>query len=395
MNELFSQALPVLKEIEANGYEAYFVGGCVRDYYLNREINDIDIAVSATPEEIKQIFKKTIDVGIDHGTILVLHERGQFEMTTFRTESTYSDSRRPDEVTFVRSLEEDLKRRDFTINAMALSSSYELTDLFGGRDDLQKKEIKTVGLPMERFEEDALRMLRAVRFVSQLDFSIEYHTFEAIGVYAQRLSKVATERIAAELEKLISGPAMERALHCVIKANIHTYMPKLITEKVVKSLGKLDWKLLNTEERLALIISVGEFDDVRNLLKQWKMSNKTIKNQLLLFDLLAIRAERAFTRADIYHMGIESVTAAEKIAAVLEQRPYNPHYMIDLYHSMRIKSRSDLAFKGTHLIKWTGNKGGAWVKDCTSAIEQLILDEELENNLCDIKEWVESEWLQK
>ncbi|WP_404403474.1 CCA tRNA nucleotidyltransferase [Jeotgalibacillus malaysiensis] len=395
MNELFSQALPVLKEIEANGYEAYFVGGCVRDYYLSREINDIDIAVSATPEEIKQIFKKTIDVGIEHGTILVLHEKGQFEMTTFRTESTYSDSRRPDKVTFVRSLEEDLKRRDFTMNAMALSSSYELTDLFGGREDLQKKEIKTVGLPMERFEEDALRMLRAVRFVSQLDFSIENHTFEAIRVYARRLSRVATERIAAELEKLINGPAMERALRYVIETNLHAYLPVLITEKVVKSLGEIDWKVLNAGERLALIIAIGEFDDVKTLLKQWKMSNKTIKKQLSLSDLLTIRAGRAFTKADIYHMGIEPVTSAEKIAAVLNQRPYDAQYMEDLYHSMRIKSRSDLAFKGTHLIKWTGKKGGPWVKDCTSVIEQLILDEELENNLSDIKEWVESEWLQK
>lgn len=102
MNELFTQALPVLKEIERHGFEAYFVGGCVRDFYLNRDINDIDIAVSATPEEIKKIFNRTVDIGIEHGTVLVLHERGQFEMTTFRTEGTYSDSRRPDEVKFVR-----------------------------------------------------------------------------------------------------------------------------------------------------------------------------------------------------------------------------------------------------------------------------------------------------
>ncbi len=395
MNKLFDQALPVLNEIEAHGFQAYFVGGCVRDYFLKREINDIDIAVSATPEEIKKIFNKTIDIGIEHGTVMVLHEKGHFEVTTFRTESTYSDSRRPDEVTFVRSLEEDLKRRDFTMNAMALSSTYQLTDLFGGRIDLRNREIRTVGIPVERFSEDALRMMRAIRFVSQLDFSIEHHTFEAIKKNAHTLTKVAQERITAEFEKLLAGPAMQKALQYAVTADILSYIPDLITKNIVMLLKELKWHSLQPEERLALIICIGEYQDIFVLLKKWRMSNKVIQKQKLLADLLQLRKNRMFNRVDLYHYGIEAVKSAERITAVWNREYFNSEHLDDLYQSMVIKTRSDLAFIGSDLIKWTGKGGGPWVKECTEIIEQLILSGQLQNNMSDIKKWVETTWLQR
>ncbi|XJS11588.1 CCA tRNA nucleotidyltransferase [Aerococcaceae bacterium WGS1372] len=179
-DELFKKALPVLKQIESHGYEAYFVGGCVRDTLLNKTINDIDIASSARPEEIEKIFKTTFDVGKEHGTIVVLVNNEPYEVTTFRTEGDYKDYRRPDEVNFVRNLEEDTLRRDFTINAMAINGDGELFDYHGGVNDLNNKIIRCVGIAMERFEEDALRMMRAIRFASQLGFFIEEKSFEAI-----------------------------------------------------------------------------------------------------------------------------------------------------------------------------------------------------------------------
>ena len=143
INELpieFKHALPVLKELNRHGYEAYFVGGSVRDVILHQTIHDVDIATSAFPEEIKEMFPRTIDVGIEHGTVLVLYHQDQYEITTFRTESTYQDYRRPDKVTFVRTLEEDLKRRDFTMNALAMTLDGEIVDLFEGIESIHEKE---------------------------------------------------------------------------------------------------------------------------------------------------------------------------------------------------------------------------------------------------------------
>ena len=147
----YQKAIPVLKKLENEGYEAYFVGGSVRDILLNQPIHDVDIATSAFPEEIKQLFPKTIDIGIEHGTVLVLENDEQYEITTFRTESTYQDYRRPDHVEFVRSLAEDLKRRDFTINAFALKEDGEIIDLFDGLQDLEEQILRAVGNPHERF----------------------------------------------------------------------------------------------------------------------------------------------------------------------------------------------------------------------------------------------------
>ena len=177
---LFVSALPVLQTLKEAGHEAVFVGGSVRDLVLGKEISDVDIATSATPEEVKSLFSHTVDVGIEHGTVLVLHHHDSYEVTTFRTEGTYQDFRHPDSVTFVRSLEEDLMRRDFTINALAVNDKEEIVDYFGGIEDLEREIIRCVGNPLERFNEDALRMMRAVRFAGQLGFSIESDTFNAI-----------------------------------------------------------------------------------------------------------------------------------------------------------------------------------------------------------------------
>ncbi len=193
----------VLDVIHRAGYEAYVVGGCVRDALLGREPEDWDITTSAKPGEVKRLFGRTFDTGIKHGTITVLFGQDHFEVTTYRIDGEYGDGRHPDNVLFVTSLAEDLKRRDFTINAMAYNEEEGLIDLHGGREDLESKLIRAVGDPMERFEEDALRMLRAIRFMAQLDFTLEMETMTAIPIMAHRLSMVSMERIQTELKKLV------------------------------------------------------------------------------------------------------------------------------------------------------------------------------------------------
>ena len=185
------------------GFEAYVVGGCVRDSLLGREPSDWDITTSALPEQVKEVFKRTIDTGIKHGTVTVRMNGKSYEVTTYRVDGKYSDGRHPDEVRFSPSLFEDLKRRDFTINAMAYNDASGVIDLFGAQRDLEKGIVRCVGVPRERFFEDSLRMLRAVRFAALLSFNIEEKTFAAIRTLAYGLSRVSEERISAELMKII------------------------------------------------------------------------------------------------------------------------------------------------------------------------------------------------
>ena len=196
----------IIRTLQSHGYEAYAVGGCVRDSILGREPDDWDITTSATPSETKALFSRTFDTGIEHGTITVLLDKDAFEVTTYRVDGEYEDSRHPKEVTFTRSLREDLLRRDFTINAMAYNDTEGLVDIFGGINDLKNKIIRCVGNAEARFGEDALRILRAVRFAAQLGFEIEESTKAGIIKLAPTLANISAERIQVELVKMLVSP---------------------------------------------------------------------------------------------------------------------------------------------------------------------------------------------
>ena len=195
----------IINNLQLHGHEAFVVGGCVRDMILGKAAEDWDVATSAPPEEIKRLFRRTIDTGIAHGTVTVLVDQDSFEVTTYRVDGDYEDHRHPKEVTFTNSLEEDLKRRDFTINAMAYNEEKRLVDPFRGMQDLNLHLIRCVGDPMERFTEDGLRILRALRFSAQLNFSIGNQTKEAIRKLAPTLRNISVERIQTELVKLLTS----------------------------------------------------------------------------------------------------------------------------------------------------------------------------------------------
>lgn len=202
----------IIQTLIEHGFEAYAVGGCVRDSLLGKEPEDWDITTSAKPEEVKQLFRRTIDTGIAHGTVTVMLEKQGFEVTTYRIDGEYEDGRHPKQVEFTSKLEEDLKRRDFTINAMAFNKQTGIVDLFQGQEDMKRHMIRCVGEPIERFSEDALRMLRAIRFAGQLQFSIEEKTKKAIKEKAADLEQVSAERIRVELEKLLLSNQPEQLL---------------------------------------------------------------------------------------------------------------------------------------------------------------------------------------
>ena len=199
----------VIQTLEAAGYEAYAVGGCVRDSVLGRVPADWDITTSALPEQVKELFHRTIDTGIEHGTVTVMMDKEGFEVTTYRVDGEYRDHRHPEQVNFTGELKEDLRRRDFTINAMAYNDRCGMVDAFGGIEDLKHGVIRCVGVARERFEEDALRILRAVRFAAQLGFEIEKETADAARALAGNLKDISAERIQTELVKLLVSPHPE------------------------------------------------------------------------------------------------------------------------------------------------------------------------------------------
>ena len=201
--ELPKKVLFIINNLQLAGYDAFAVGGCVRDSILARKPQDWDITTSAKPEAIKEIFRRTVDTGIEHGTVTVMIGKDSYEVTTYRIDGAYEDSRHPKEVRFTNCLEEDLRRRDFTINAMAYHPERGLVDLFHGMEDMEHKIVRCVGNPMERFHEDALRILRAVRFSAQLGFTIEEKTKAGIQALAPNLKCVSAERIQTELVKLL------------------------------------------------------------------------------------------------------------------------------------------------------------------------------------------------
>ncbi len=202
----------VIGKIREAGYEAFAVGGCVRDTLLGRTPEDWDVTTSARPEAVKAIFERTVDTGLQHGTVTVLKNRKGYEVTTYRIDGEYHDGRHPDSVEFTPDLLEDLKRRDFTINAMAYSHETGIVDEFGGMEDLKAGIVRCVGRPEDRFTEDALRLLRALRFSAQLGFEIEESTYAAIKTIAPNLAKVSKERVQAELTKLLLSAHPERIL---------------------------------------------------------------------------------------------------------------------------------------------------------------------------------------
>lgn len=285
----------IIDKIYENNYEAYIVGGCVRDSILGFEPNDYDITTSATPKVIKEIFRdfKCIDIGIEHGTVSVVIDDDIYEITTYRIEGEYKDHRRPENVDFTSKLEEDLKRRDFTINAMAYNEKEGLIDLFGGNIDIENKIIKTVGNPYNRFNEDGLRMIRAIRFSSKLNFKIEDNTLLAIYDNAQIIKNISLERITDEFNKIILSNKPENVIY-LFKTKLLNYLnisseedENKIAElyKKISILNKFDKVLV--KRLVALDYLIKELNiNCKSFCKELVYSKKIIKNHNIILILM-------------------------------------------------------------------------------------------------------------
>lgn len=393
MLEPFVSAVPVLKKLEEAGFEAYFVGGAVRDFLLKNPINDVDIATSATPNEVKKTFPKTVDIGIDHGTILVLFQNKSYEITTFRTESEYQDFRRPKGVSFVRSLNEDLQRRDFTMNAIAMDRFGKLIDPFNGQFAIQERMIRTVGQATERFQEDALRMMRAVRFVSQLGFELERETVKALDHLVPLLAQIAIERKRAEFEKLLKGKNRKQALNLLIETGLFSYLPGLSNHKEhLEELQNYDFDTLSKDEMWTLLIFCLNLEEksIEGFLRNWRLPLKEIRNiqRILLF--LFKRLKQEWTVYDLYLAGSDTIKSVETLFQVLKgNKEFESIFRwVNLYKQLPIKERSDMKVTGNDLLAWFDSKGGPWLHELLTKIEQAILEGKAVNDNNKIKEWL-------
>lgn len=395
MIKAFKDAIPILEKMEDAGFEAYFVGGAVRDYLLDKPINDIDIATSATPEEVKAIFPHTIDVGIAHGTVMVVWNNYTYEITTFRTESTYVDYRRPEQVFFVRELKEDLMRRDFTINAMAMDKKGHIIDYFQSQNALSKKEIKTVGNPTERFQEDALRIMRGIRFVSTLGFQLEDETLKGIVDNKHLLSKIAVERVTIEFEKLLQGQWCSDALVILLATKMHLYLPMLESaEKGISKLAEIPlFKLTLTEKWVVLLLCIGIKDkqQIEVFLRSWKLSVKQIKNtQKIIYWILEREKATCWSDQMLYFATLSVAISAEKVYQLLWNQENNPiiSTLEEQYIKLPIKSKEELVIGGNDLLHWTNKQAGPWIKEILSLVETKVVERIIPNDKQLIKEWL-------
>jgi tRNA nucleotidyltransferase (CCA-adding enzyme) len=393
MIEPFLSAMPVLERLEEAGYEAYFVGGSVRDFLLKREINDVDIATSATPFEVKEIFPKTVDIGIEHGTVLVLFNNGAYEITTFRMESEYQDYRRPKEVSFIRNLKEDLQRRDFTMNAIAMDRNSQLIDPFNGYSAIREKVIQTVGSASERFQEDALRMMRAIRFVSQLSFEIESETVRALADLVHLLGNIAVERKKVEFEKLLVGMNKETALQIILDTNMYSFLPGLSEQrKVLEELQGFNSVNLQTTEMWSLLLFCIKLKEkeVEGFLKDWRLPLKEIREIQHILRFLSKRLKQEWSIYDLYSAGREYIRSTEKLYLVINgiKDTESIEDWLTQFESLPIKQRAEMNVTGNDLMEWFNLRGGPWLKETLLRIENKILEGQVVNDKQQIKEWL-------
>ncbi|ART76841.1 CCA tRNA nucleotidyltransferase [Sutcliffiella horikoshii] len=400
MNIAFQQGIEIIERLEENGHEAYFVGGSVRDTLMDRAIGDIDIATSATPEEIQAIFPKTVDVGAEHGTIIVITtEQESYEVTTFRTDGNYTDNRHPDEVIFVKSLEEDLKRRDFTMNAIAMNKHGKIIDPFDGEKDINRQVIRTVGKAKDRFREDALRMLRAVRFASQLSFSLEAETFLGIQADNALLENVSIERKTIEMEKLILGQGVKFGLELLVATGLHSFLPLLDGKKEqLLKLGDVPLYRLNNRSPVWTVLAYGlkiDKAEVEDFLVSWKLPKKIVKSvaeNLLLMDKIQ---HQDWQSEFVYRAGLERSLEAHQVMVVLGlDEDTSKKKIYELFENLPIYSLKDIVFDGHDLMELAGGKRGKWISEILSDMEMALIYEETKNERAALKEWVYN-WLQK
>lgn len=388
---MFNSAFEIMERIEAAGGEAFIVGGSVRDAMIGRPIGDIDIATSLRPEEIQEIFDKVIPIGIEHGTVMIRYQSESYEVTTYRKEEGYEDFRHPDEVTFVGDIREDLARRDFTMNAMAMGKDQRIVDPFGGQKAIEERVIEAVGHPGERFREDPLRMIRAVRFASQLGFSIESETEQAIIEQAPLLKHIAIERIANEMIKLLAGHHFSHGLRVLQTTRMMEELPLLQSQfNITNHVPYLSLK--TWPEAISYFVERGIGENVKVWVKEWKLSNQvrhTAESLGVAYSQYKIMF--SITPWLVYKLPrFLDQSFLRLIQAIHGEDAGLRMQFMEQVNELPIKNRKDLAFQAADLIHlFPDEQKGPWIAKYLNRIEWAVVEGNIRNDYEIIKEWVQ------
>ncbi len=350
---MYETALRLLEKISNYGYVAYMVGGYPRDLYLKRTFTDIDICTDATPMELHQIFSEVVTTNSEYGSVTVVFEKIKFEITTFRKEFKYKDHRRPEKIEYVDTLEEDIKRRDFTINTLCIDKDGKQIDLIGAKQDLDNKIIRTVGNPKQSLKEDALRILRAIRFAATLNFTIEPKLKTYIKKYGYLLKKISKDRKKDELDLIFSSPNKAYGIELLIdlKLTEHLEIPNLKKAKITPSMI-VTWAQLDALDKYNF--NTIEKESIRKI------------NEVKDKDLL--------DNHTLYNYGLYTCTMAAELNGV------DKKLLNEKYAKIPIKSRLDIAITPMEICDLLNKKAGSFLKTILSDLENQLLDGKLNND---------------
>jgi tRNA nucleotidyltransferase (CCA-adding enzyme) len=390
----FPQAVPILDRLIEAGFEAYVVGGAIRDYLLGRPVHDVDIATSAVPHEVVRLFRHTVPIGIRHGTVAVIHQGKNFEVTTFRSESRYDDYRHPNEVRFEKSLEKDLMRRDFTINALAMAHDGTLIDPFGGRRDIANRRIRTVGEASARIAEDPLRMMRGIRFVSELDFSLGAGEEKAFASQAPMLRHISVERIDQEMTRLLDGPAVAAALRLLYRTQCLNALPLLESAQGERTFDTVCFDRLtsNAERWTVFLIRAVPALKTADFARAWNWSGRRRKTVEAIRRALFFRESQSWSRYALYRTGPDVAESAERVHAAVEcassdQLTTQIKRIQQLWDSCAIKQRGDLAAGARQFMEWSDTPPGPWLAETIASLEKDVIDGVVPNQREAIAGW--------
>ncbi|WP_054957614.1 CCA tRNA nucleotidyltransferase [Paenibacillus dakarensis] len=389
-SDMAAGSAEVIRTLHDHGYEAYWVGGCVRDEYMGRQVSDMDITTSALPEVTCSIFPRVIPTGIKHGTVTVLVNGQSFEVTTYRIESGYEDHRRPAQVVFVSEVEEDLRRRDFTMNAMALGIGGSWVDPYDGRRDIDLRIIRCVGDATVRFREDALRMIRCIRFASIFGFSIAKDTWKGILAVRDTLPWIAIERIRAELDKMMAGPDPLRGLGLLKKSGLYTRMkipfPYAMKDPVIiNAIPAMDSSHLDIRWAMLILGFDIPGSEAEKLLREWTFSNqrKAMISGLLSFQEAWFSGERGndieadrllWIQLVLKHGAktAESWLCMHEAVNTTGKQHIDQNSLVQArrwLEEMPVQSLKDLTLTGNEILQALNRRGGPWMG---KVLQQLL-----------------------
>lgn len=375
----------IIKKLQDNGYEAYMVGGVVRDMLLGRPIRDIDICTNASIIEMQKIFQRTINVGASHGTLIVPSGEHAFELSEFKSVKDAP-----------RSLHTDLSLRDFTCNAMALDSTGRIIDPFNGQGDLREKLVKVIGGEPFSLMEDPLRLLRGVRFALTLQFTIEEQTAIWMEKYAPLIKQPAVERVATELGKIFSHGMDIKQLIYLLEHPVIQELPlifparKMFYRKIPLSKTNITW--LGELEGWSLLAFSDNMDDSKGVLLHYKLANKLRQDVLLIIEQVHRIIGNGWSNKNLYVLGERRIPTTEKLLAFLEDREVKVKPLLLKYKRLPITSKKQLAVNGHDIVQWFPKKSGHWIGECLNSVESAVLMNKTANTKRDIYKWLMKEY---